>query len=197
MFETVLMVLLALSTLSGCARSPERSYYTLRSDAAAPTSADRPGSPGIPRTVVIDSLTVPETVDRVQMVTRKAGTAQLDISDSHRWAEPLSAEIAAVLADSLSTHLRGALVIPPNQSAYPTAPDRRIRVDITRFEGVLGQSVSLEAVYVIPKSEVRAGYEGRSRIEERMTSADYDGLTLAYRRALDRLGQEMALRLER
>lgn len=191
MQRALLLFLSGLWLLSGCARSPERSYYTLRGAALQPPAASQSSI----KTIALEALTVPETVDRLQFVTRAQGTTRLEISESHRWAEPLSAEIAAVLAEGLSTAFQGALVTQPGQAATLAKPDLRLRVDITQFEGSPGQSVFIEAVFSVPGSEKTPGLQGRQRVEEPVAGIDYDALTAAYRKALLKLASALAAQL--
>ncbi|MGH7185632.1 MAG: PqiC family protein [Pseudomonadota bacterium] len=98
----------ALSTM-GCGTPPHEHFYTL-SD--YPLGDYTPGelasgdaaAAGSNYSVAIAPVSVPEGVDRPQMVVR-AGTNRVELSELHRWAEPLKSEIPRVLA----VHLRRAL----------------------------------------------------------------------------------------
>ena len=76
------------SALAGCSRSPQITFYTLepgvQSEVTAPTTA----APS----VSVGPVTLPDMVDRPQLVVRVAAT-RMDILEAHRWAEPLKSEI--------------------------------------------------------------------------------------------------------
>ena len=66
-------------------------------------------TPGSPITVVIGAVTVPELVDRPQIVVR-AGTNHVAIDEFARWAEPLKSQIPRVFVADLSQLLNSPRV---------------------------------------------------------------------------------------
>jgi len=178
------MMILMLSLVQGCARSPDRQYYTLRSASTAP----RTGELSQPKeTIAITALTVPETVDTNKMVTRVAGSSRLEISETHRWAESLSAEISAALADDLSQQYRKALVTTPGQTAALSHSDHQIDIDITRFEGTLGVGIELEAIWTIRGQKESRIRHGHARLSQTPKGTDYEALANAYTAAVHQL----------
>ena len=112
--------------------------------------------------VVLGPVTLPDSVDRQQIVTR-SGDNRLDISDLHRWAQPLSGAIAAVLADDLYHALgKTTLIGIQGQETAASDPDYRIAIDIRRFEAVLGHSASVEAAWIIRREACRTARSGAS-----------------------------------
>jgi len=104
------------------ATPPDRYYRLLASAEAAPAVV-----PAGPRpTVAVAAVSVPEIVDRPQIVTLGPGS-EVRLSEQHRWAEPLKLAIGRLVADHLSQALGGALV-----SAYPAEPaaDTAYRVSL-------------------------------------------------------------------
>ena len=77
--------------LAACGSTPKEFFYTL----SAPEPAASTGAATF--SVIVGPVTVPEAVDRTPMVIR-TGPNQVDITDLHRWAEPLKASIPRVLA---------------------------------------------------------------------------------------------------
>lgn len=178
---------------SSCARSPEKQVYTLREPANRTSPANlKPAS----QTMAILSLTIPESVDRQKMVTRSAGSARLEISDTHRWAEPLTAEIATAIADEIELERPGTLVTTPGQVSTAQHPDHQLDIDITRFEGALGDGVDVEAIWTIRDSLDKQEQHRHSRIHEKSNEASHEALASAYARALRRLAHQMIASLE-
>ena len=81
---------IALSFLSGCATSPESKFYTL---SAVPVVEQSPSAVQV--MIAIDPVTVPELVDRSQIVTRLDAN-RVSIDEFARWAEPLKSQIPRV-----------------------------------------------------------------------------------------------------
>lgn len=181
-----LMLLLSM----GCARSPQRSYYSLQGPAAAQPRgpAFTPGR----MDVVLGPVTLPDSVDRPQIVTRD-GENRLAIDDLHRWAQPLSSEVAAVIAASLYRDLgKTTLVGIQGQETAASDPAFRVTVDIQRFEAVPGQSATVEAAWMIRYKNSDPPLRGLSQARESLADTRYETLAKAYARALGRISREMA-----
>ena len=98
-------VLLVAPFIDGCSTSPRAAFYTL-SPAAPPESVP---STAPPIYIAVDAVTIPDLVDRPQFVVR-TGATQVSIDEFARWADPLKAQIARVLAADLAQAVPGALV---------------------------------------------------------------------------------------
>lgn len=180
-------LLLAALLLGGCATPAQTRYYSL--DAGEPAAAAQgAGEYG----VAVGPVTLPEALDRPQLVLR-AGAGRYRVVDEERWIEPLKTEIPRVLAGDLARRLPAARVASHVQHGGRNA-DYRILIDIQRFESVLGESVTLDASWSLRGA--RGGRSGRSTLTEPVGGADYAELVAAHRRALARLGEELAEAIE-
>lgn len=177
-----LTVLLA-ATLAGCASPPSR-FYTL----AAIAGPDG-GAPAA-YAVAVDSVSIPATVDRPQFVVQK-GPNRVGIDEFNRWAAPLAANIASTLAANL-----GVLLGTPRVIAGPLAasvdPAYRVTVDVQRFESVPGETVSLEAVWLLRRPGAAAATGGRSALREAVQGEGYEALAAAHSRALAGISRDIA-----
>jgi uncharacterized lipoprotein YmbA len=157
----VVAVALALAALYGCAGSPKSDFYTL-SPAAAQT--DMP--PAAPIAVLITVVTVPDLVDRPQIVVR-SGDNKVDIDEFARWADPLKSQIPRVIRADL-----GQLLNSPLVSTYAVGGDPasayRVQLDIQRFDAALGEAVTVDVLWSVagakrPKHGPRALHKWRLR----------------------------------
>ena len=180
------VALYLLAAASGCARSPDVNFYTL--SAMAPETA----SPATPlRGVAVGPVTLPELVDRPQLVIRVAAD-RVDIVETERWAEPLKSEIPRLLAENLGRLLRPARVSTIDQSASRDA-EYRVLVDIQRFESVPGEGVEIDALWSVRRSAVGAvPKRGRSQVREPAVGSGYDALVAAHGRALAAISGDIA-----
>ena len=135
----------ALRALAGCATPMRtRRYYTLSS-----------GSPGVATTasvvpdyrVAIGPVTVPEALDRLQIVLRVAPN-RYAISDTERWLEPLKREIPRVIANEVGQRLHAARVAAHLQHGGQNA-DYQVLIEVLRFESMPGASITLEAAWSV------------------------------------------------
>ena len=176
--------------LAACgAPLPQESYYALSSP-PLPTIA----APASPLGLYVGPVTVPDTVDRANMVLRVSPN-QVEISDAYRWAEPLKTAIARVLAETLSRELGTTRVFASRAGA--TGPvDYRIAVEVQRFESSLETGATIVAIWtIVPTAKDTPIRTGRTVAEEPLPTRDPQGLAAAHGRVLDRIGRDIAAAL--
>lgn len=178
-------VCLSIAILSGCARSPGVMFYTLSPIATSEPSLQTMTAP----TVTIAPITLPDLVDRPQMVIR-IDAARVDVIETHRWAESLKSGIPRLLAENLSNLLGGAWVSAYPQNAASKA-DYRVFVDFQRFEAA-GDSVIVDALWTIRSSAEGSSKAGRTQTREPNSGEGYDGLISAYNKALLAVSSDIA-----
>jgi uncharacterized lipoprotein YmbA len=171
--------------LTGCSRSPQVSFYTLGGAAGVTTVNPSKSAPS----VMVANLTLPDLVDRPQLVERVNGN-RVEILETHRWAEPLKNSILRLLAENLASQLGSNLV-----TAYPqnpaSEPDYRVVVDIQRFES-MGNTVSVDATWSIRRTPTGTAKTGRSQMRESRGKEGYEALAAAYNRAIVSISNEIA-----
>ncbi len=173
----------SLLILAGCGRSPQTTFYTLTPLVAEMTTPRVPGA-----SIAIASVTLPELVDRPQLVVPDAGT-RVAILESHRWAEPLKSAIPRLLADNISRLMNSDRVAAYPQHAANSA-DYRLFVDFQRFE-LTGNTVVVDALWEIRSAKGAQPLTGRSKMLETVGSADYEAVVAGYSRAVATLSKEM------
>lgn len=179
-----------LFMLAGCGSTPPTAFYTL-----SPLSASLPtaqtGASRSDVTIGVGPVTVPEFLDRPQIVTRTTAN-RLDVDEFHRWGGSLQEDFARVLVENLSR-----LLATNRVSVYPNPEPLdlryRIVIDIQQFDGRLGEGVTLNAIWML--LDEKAGKPSLTRRFEYQTpaaSADYEGLVAAHSAALEAFSRELA-----
>lgn len=183
-------ILLCVMALTGCGTSSLPRYYMLvPNQAAVPLPRSNPGQARIG----IDAITLPEVVDRPQLVLR-SNTHEVGLAQDRRWAEPLKQAIPRLLAQHLAQRLDNPLVAAlPQRLAID--PDYRVQLDIQRFEGRLGEAVLVEASWAIRQGNGELLASGRPLVRQAVASGSHEDLVAAYVRALSAIGDELADRL--
>lgn len=118
---------MALLLLTACGRTVQTKYYLL-----TPTGGGPAGSPGKQLLVSVGPVSLPAYLDRTRIVTRR-NSAELDLADGQRWAEPLQQNFSRVLAEDLY-RLMGAGKVFVWPTREPAAIDYRVAVDVERFD---------------------------------------------------------------
>lgn len=173
--------------MSGCGTSPQERFFTLGSE-PAPQSAPAAGGPAF--SIVVGPVTVPELVDRPQLVLRSAPHPhRVEIVEQARWGAPLKSEIPRVIADDLARLLDGARTATSAERATGM-PDYRVLVDIQRFDTAPQEGATIQASWTV-RTKDGEPLNGRSLVSE-PAGAGYDELVAAHSRALSRISRDIA-----
>lgn len=105
----------------------------------------------------VDTIDIAGYIERPQIVTIKDGT-ELNVSEFHRWAEPLSHSIQRVMAENISNHLKNGMAKPLGIKSQTY--DYIVLVELNKFDGKFGDKAQLDAWWSIsrpnkPNSVVR------------------------------------------
>jgi uncharacterized lipoprotein YmbA len=174
---------LALLLMAGCGSSPKANFYTLGgSPQPVKTAATAPYH------VAIGPISVPEMLDRPQIVTRISPN-QVTFNESERWAEPLKNAIPRLLAEQLAQRLEARI------SVYPQAAndkDMSLNLTLLHFESQPGEAATVELQWTLRRTRDGAQREGQARIREAVASSSYEAMAAAHTRALNRISVEIA-----
>jgi uncharacterized lipoprotein YmbA len=184
------------AALGGCASAPVH-YYTLV--AADPQGFVAAGA-GAAVQFEIDGPSVPAAMDQPQLVVREGGE-RVDMLEDQRWIAPLGDEVHAALAADLTRGLPGRDVTALGAGGQPVL---RIKVELHRFESVVGAYALIDAAWSLrlvnpgaaPDSAARAA-AGGSRLTCTATIREpvgpgIDALVGGHQRALGRLAAAIA-----
>lgn len=188
-YKTIWLISFAALLLAGCSSSSSKvAFYTLNSISSSRPVATH-ASAGQPVSIGIGPVTIPEVLDRPQIVTR-TGPNKLQIDEFHRWAGRLDEDFARVVAENVSL-----LMATEQVAVYPWdvsfKPRYQVILDVQRFEGRMGQGeVLLEVLWQIIDSQNQATLRiKKSVIREPLAATDYDTLVAAKSRAVEKLSK--------
>ena len=178
---------LALAALGGCGTSPATRLYTLAS--IAESRGDR-ASPSDAIVIGIRAVTLPEELDRPEIVTR-TGPNTVQLAEFDQWSAPLRDSVMRVIGQDLTVLLSGDRV-----AVYPWPPgtsvDRELVVQVTRFDGQLGGRCVLHAQWqMLTRRGTRSVITGRSTLNDACGS-DYAAFAATQSRLLATLSAEIA-----
>ena len=180
-------VLIGLTLCTGCiGHSAPPRFYVLtdvpRSTGAAPSAG--PGA-----AVGVGPVALPGYLDRIQIVTRRG--AQLEVAEFERWGEPLSEGVPRAIAAHLAALLQtDRIVVFPWPGARTI--EHQVVVDVTRFDGVVGGDVLLEARWRIFGQDRKELVLRYSAVREATGESGYLALVAAMSRSVGALSREIA-----
>ena len=182
----LLISVLCLFIIAGCAVTPSPTYYQLEEPASSQLGGVERGL-----AIGVELLNVAAYLDRPQIVTRVTDH-KLELSESNMWAEPLKESIVRVIGVNLSNMLDTNRVfrLPRRDKSIPL--DFRVALTITRFDGTLGGEARLTARWNLYRQKDTLVLTRVSIISQPSDGQGYDNLIAAQNRALQDLSREIA-----
>ena len=139
-------LLAVILLLNGCGTTPPSKFYMLESMPeyeAIPASSDRRNDVHIG----IGPIQFADYLGRTQIVTRTDG-AEVKLSETHRWAEPLKDNFGRILAENLSNLLQtDKISLHPSRNWSEI--DYQVLVNVWRFDSSAQGKVTLVANWSI------------------------------------------------
>jgi uncharacterized lipoprotein YmbA len=181
-----------VALLLGACSTPVEHYYTLLGNPPAQSNNDVPlgGSPN----VVLASVTLPEAVDRSELVVRTGATSVMVMENQH-WAESLKTAIPRAIADDLSQLLGGATVSVQSDNASRDAK-YLVFIDLTRFDSIVNEAASIDAIWSVRLASGEQLKAGRSTVRIPVHGSGFDEIVAAHTQALARLSDEIATQIK-
>jgi len=178
------LALVALGAVGCIGSSPASRFYTL----STLSPREGQGGGGTPRRIRVAPVTLPEGVDRPQMV-RRTGDNTVVVDEYDRWVEPLDALLRNTLVQDLGALVPEAQVL--GDAVPGLASDRTVVVALNRLD--LGAQLSMDAVwFVLPAGADQPERTHRTRLTEPAGSGQPADLAPALSRAMEKLSREIA-----
>lgn len=178
--------------LAACASQPPVRFHSLVPAVVASPAAAAPQPAAGDAALVVElaPVGVPAAVDQPQWVLR-ASDESLRVLEGERWVAPLRDELRAAVMARLAERFNA---VDARTQAGP-ASGWRLRIEVQRFESMLGREAWLEAAWsatsvAMPGLHVSC----TSRLHE-PAGADMPSLAAAHRRAVQRLADQIGERL--
>jgi uncharacterized protein len=180
-------LLLAL-LVAGCVGSPPTKLYTLSAVGAPAAETQLPQT--TPAVVAVGPATLPDYIDRPQIVTRKSAY-QLELAAYDQWAAPLYDMLPRVLVEDLALRLPSDRVV-----AFPQVGDAsfdyRIAVDVIRFDVDASGEATLAARWQLyARSAPRALVVADDTLQRPTEGQGYDAYAASLSAVLADLGDRI------
>jgi hypothetical protein len=186
---TVFLFYAIASLIAGCSATAPSRFYTLSPSTVSP--APQPAG----YSVSVGPVSIPAAVDRIQIVVR-TGPNQVFINEFDRWAAPLKADIARVVAENLV-----AMLGTPEVTVYTLSTAEgvsyRTVIDVLSFQSELGKTATLDALWTVSSTKDGKSLRRRTTISEPTQGGDYAALVAAHSHALGQLSGEIAAAIKK
>ena len=179
----------ALLLLTACGTTAPTRFYIL--NPVTDTDTSSPAAKNNHISIALASVTLPEHLNRPQIVTRQGGH-QVRVDEYNRWAEPLEAHVTTILAENLSLILGTDRISITNRFKNSDF-DYQLSVNVLRFDGWPGKEATL-----VCRWELGRGEESAESPPQRFSATrpvegdDYRDLVAVLSSMLADLGREIA-----
>ena len=142
----------ALLLLTACGTTAPTRFYIL--NPVTDTDTSSPAAKNNHISIALASVTLPEHLNRPQIVTRQGGH-QVRVDEYNRWAEPLDAHVTTILAENLSLILGTDRISITNRFKNSDF-DYQLSVNVLRFDGWPGKEATLVCRWELGRGEESA-----------------------------------------
>jgi uncharacterized lipoprotein YmbA len=163
----------------------KESFYVLSGPESPPPAASANAL-----AIYVGPVAVPEAVDRAPMVLHNSANA-VELTEEHRWAEPLKTAIPRVVAEHLMRLLNTPRVMA-SRVGTSLDLDYRVALEVQRFDSSLRDGASVDVLWTITGKRAGGVRSGRSSVREPASAATPEGVAAAHSRALARVAADIA-----
>lgn len=184
-FAAVIWVLV----LAGCVgTSLPAKFYNLNAfeNSITPLKSSKRVSIGI------EAVKIPSYIDRPQIVTMKKNSVELEVSEIHRWSEPLSSAMQRVIANDMAAYLPNAVVKPRNYSREDF--DYIVFVEVNALDAQFDDKAVLDAWWSVFNRDGKTVLRERTKLE-RPLKGGYDNMVEAQSVLIDELSHQIAAKI--
>jgi uncharacterized lipoprotein YmbA len=171
--------------LTSCATALPEHFYALNTD-TAPNGAV---SNNAEFSLSVDRITLPEMVDRPQIVLSSADHT-VRLMEAQRWAESLRQAIPRVVIGNLRRQFPRASIAASNASTVSAQPTFKVAMDIDRLDSRLGERVDV-VVHWRLRNATGVVRDSVSTLRENLDGTSFDALVAAHDKILGRLSSDI------
>lgn len=180
--------LLAFIMLSACVgTTPDSKFYTLSSITSAPQTYK-----SVNLIIGVGEVSVPQYLDRAQMVVRDSNQVELSVSELHRWSEPLGDAMQLALADDLAKYLPNALIKPT--SLRQENFDYLLWVEVNRFDGIWNKTADLSVWWSVYNKNSKVVLREKTDLQLSLGNS-YDDLVQKDSELINLLAKQIAVKI--
>ncbi len=137
-----LSVMLAACSLNHTSE-PSRFY------ALGTPSVQQVRGPTVPINIVIENVSVPQSVDRPQIVVKKSESNMLIVSEFDRWIEELTNALPVVISENMNMYAKNVNARPKRNSGIAGNVKYIVGIDFVKFDTESDGKITLSAWWTV------------------------------------------------
>ncbi len=142
-----LLLVVLIPLLTACSfnnKSAPARFYAI----TIPTT-DQVRGPAKSTNVSIENVSVPQSVDRPQIVVKHADSNMVTVSEFDRWVEGLNSALPVAISENMNLYARNINARPKRFAANDTTTKYIVSVDFVRFETEMDGQITISAWWTV------------------------------------------------
>lgn len=181
---------LALTGCFGGHTSPQSRFYALYAPSVTQTRG-----PATTTNIAIESVTVPQSVARPQMVVRQNDSTAVTVAEFDRWIEGLDNALPVVISENMNAYAKN-ISARPARIGTRRAAKYTVSVEFVRFDTVADGDITLAAWWMIADEhgdvlvQKKNTFTAKTPMES--NTPDYDAIVAEQSHLVARLSYKIA-----
>ena len=186
---------LSLATLTACGfnrTSDPAQFYTLTIP-----HVDQVRGPAKPLNLGIESVSVPQSVDRPQIVVKYANSNMVNVSEFNRWIEGLNTALPVAISENINAYAKNINARPVRNAAQISNIKYIVTIDFVRFETEIDGNINISAWWTVSNNrgdilvQKKTNLSSDTPVSDSDTP-DYDAIVAAQSKLIARLSYKIA-----
>ncbi len=193
MHKNILIVSAVGLALTGCFgghTSPQSRFYALYAPSVTQTRG-----PATTTNIAIESVTVPPSVARPQMVVRQNESTAVTVAEFDRWIEGLDNALPVVISENMNAYAKN-ISARPARIGTRRAAKYTVSVEFVRFDTVADGDITLAAWWMIADEHgdvlVQKKNTFTAKTPMKSNTPDYDAIVAEQSHLVARLSYKIA-----
>ena len=187
----IILILASILCLGGCGfghtSDPARFY------ALSTPDVQQVRGPSKSTNVVIENVSIPQSVDRPQIVIKQPDSNMLIVSEFDRWIEGLSNALPVTISENINKYAKNINARPGRNAAISEHAKYIVSVDFVRFETEVDAQTTISAWWTV--SNNRGEILTQKKTTQTMNAPngyDYDAIVATYSKLVAKLSYKIA-----
>ncbi len=186
--KKVLIYCVLSLTAACCWRSPDSSFYMMNSQGLEKVSEKQ-------LSIAVQTVNVPDLLDRPQMVTYDAQSQKVNMLEFSRWGEALPAVLQNTVTNDLIAYLPKSFV---KSARFDTETlPYNVKIEVNKIEAYRGDKVKLSVWWNIQDSNGNVLKRRQSAYETKVNDDTIAALVKAENAAVHQLSKDIAQTLSK
>ena len=195
MKATKIIMAIVIPALAACswnrASAPSRFY------AMTTPNVPQVRGPAKSTNVVIDNVSLPQSVDRPQIVVKYANSNMVDVSEFDRWVEGLNTALPVVISENMNMYARNINARPKRFAANSTDKKYVVSIDFVRFETETDGKITIAAWWTVANNRGETLVQKKTTLtadtpDAKYDAPDYDAIVAEQSKLIARLSYKIA-----